>query len=646
MPSLQWIGKEKVINHHQEVPFRVLEHQYGFTAEEGRTKAESGSGNKIIHGDNLEALKALLPEYEGRIKCIYIDPPYNTGEEKWVYNDNVNDPRLLKWLGEVVGKPGEDFTRHDKWLCMMYPRLVLLRQLLTDDGAIFISIDDNEQERLKCLCNEVFGATCFVGDVIWEKNYSPRNDSKGIPTATDHILVYGKQPGWKPKRMERTAEMDEKYKNPDNDVALWRSDNPCAPNAKTHQGMVYAIQHPFTGKMLYPYNGACWRYQQSDMLDIMKGWCKYELRDLDDAEQRAAVCGIAPEEVKEGVKGIVLSEDLETSRHKAQAVYDRGQWPRFYFTNGGQGGIARKTYLDNVQGKLVTTLWPHEEVGHTDGAKKELKAIFGGNIPFDTPKPVSLIERILQIATDDDSIILDSFAGSGTTAHAVLKMNRENPNSFRKFILVELMDYADTITSERVKRVVNGYPYKGKKETELYSKKLTIGQLRQADKLLKEAQAVADANQGKYTSVSNPTIKDNCLKVIGKNVYDEFMTGTSGTFDYYELGATLLNADGNLNQDIAEEKIRQYIYYTETRQPLLRKRSEAHKYLLDTYGHTGYYFYYIPYQETTLNRDTLRILTEQAERYIVYADQCLLPESLLASQNIIFKKIPRDIKQF
>ena len=406
MPSLQWIGKEKVVNHHQEVPFKVLEHQYGFTPN-GKQDTETDNGNKIIHGDNLEALKALLPEYEGRIKCIYIDPPYNTGEEKWVYNDNVNDPRLLKWLGEVVGKPGEDFTRHDKWLCMMYPRLVLLRQLLTDDGAIFISIDDNEQERLKCLCNEVFGATCFVGDVIWEKNYSPKNDSKGIPTATDHILVYGKQPGWKPKRTERTDDMDERYKNPDNDVMPWKSTDACAPDSQSHQGMIYAIQHPFTGKMLYPTKGRHWAFQQIDILDIMKGWCEYELRDLDDAERRAAVCGIAPEEVKEGVKGIVLSEDLETSRRKAQAVYDRGQWPRFYFTNGGQGGIARKTYLDNVQGKLVTTLWPHEEVGHTDGAKKELKTIFGGNIPFDTPKPVSLIERILQIATDDEE--MDAF---------------------------------------------------------------------------------------------------------------------------------------------------------------------------------------------------------------------------------------------
>lgn len=152
MPTLDWIGKKKVVNHHLDVPFKVLNKSYTFSADGKATESE----NKIIHGDNLEALKALLPEYEGRIKCIYIDPPYNTGNEGWVYNDNVNDPRIKKWLGEVVGQEGEDLTRHDKWLCMMYPRLKLLQRLLSDDGAIFISIDDNEQANLKLICDEIF----------------------------------------------------------------------------------------------------------------------------------------------------------------------------------------------------------------------------------------------------------------------------------------------------------------------------------------------------------------------------------------------------------------------------------------------------------------------------------------------------------
>src|SRR5476651_2592330 len=170
MPTLHWIGKDKVINHHLAVPFKVLEHEYGF--ENGNLGSkETGTGNKIIHGDNLEALKALHPEYEGKIKCIYIDPPYNTGNEGWAYNDNVNDPKIKKWLHEVVGKVGEDLSRHDKWLCMMYPRLKLLHKLLAEDGLIFISIDDNEQPFLRLLIDEIFGSGNRIENIIWKKKY-------------------------------------------------------------------------------------------------------------------------------------------------------------------------------------------------------------------------------------------------------------------------------------------------------------------------------------------------------------------------------------------------------------------------------------------------------------------------------------------
>lgn len=170
MPTLDWIGKEKVINHHHDVPFRVLEHKYGFRADNLEDKSETHSGNKIIHGDNLEALKALLPEYEGKIDCIYIDPPYNTGEERWIYNDNVNDPHIKKWLGEVVGVEGEDFSRHDKWLCMMYPRLMMLKKLLKTDGVIFISIDDNEFQSLRYICDSIFGKNNFVATLFGRKD--------------------------------------------------------------------------------------------------------------------------------------------------------------------------------------------------------------------------------------------------------------------------------------------------------------------------------------------------------------------------------------------------------------------------------------------------------------------------------------------
>ena len=184
MPTLEWIGKDKVINHHQKVPFKVLEEKYTYNAEK--------SDNMIIRGDNLEALKALLPKYEGKIKCIYIDPPYNTGNEGWVYNDNVNDPKIKAWLGKVVGSEGEDLSRHDKWLCMMYPRLKMLHKLLSNDGVIFISIDDSEQINLRMICNEIFGANCFITNFIWRKVDSPNDNKVAVKPNHEYIICYAK----------------------------------------------------------------------------------------------------------------------------------------------------------------------------------------------------------------------------------------------------------------------------------------------------------------------------------------------------------------------------------------------------------------------------------------------------------------------
>ena len=644
MPTLNWIGKDKVVNHHLDVPFYTLEHKYGFRGDDVRDTSETHSGNMIIHGDNLVALKALLPEYEGRVNCIYIDPPYNTGEEKWVYNDNVNDPHIKKWLGEVVGKEGEDLSRHDKWLCMMYPRLALLQKLLHPQGAIFISIDDNEYTNLKAICDEIFGKNCFVANISWQRAYSSRNDKDGIPTEAEHLLVYGKESKWQPNKLERTENMNAKYGNPDNDVNLWRSDNSYATGGADHQGMVYAIQHPFTGELLYPVVNNHWRYGQKDMLDIMNGWCEYELKDLHDEERRAEVCGISAEEVRKGIMGIVLKEDLETSRNKAQKVYERGPWPKYYFTKGGYGGIARKTYLNQVEGRLISNLWKQSEVGHTDEAKKELKEIFGGKSPFDTPKPTRLIERILDIATDENSIILDSFAGSGTTAHAILLANLKK-HSHKKFILVELMDYADTTTAYRVKKAITGYQATMKHEEEIYNKKLTIKNLPKVETFLKEAEAVIEREKENYAEISKPKLVDNCIKVIATRVSDGFVDGLPGSFDYYELGQPLFK-DDHLNEEVSEDKIRSYIYYTETKQPLTRKRQEG-SYLLDVLNVTAYYFYYERNKLTNLSVETLNeIVTEQSGQYIIYADTCTIDEETRSKLNVVFKQIPRDIKRF
>lgn len=645
MPSLNWIGKEKIITHHADVPFRVLEHRYGFNSKYPDSTAPSGTGNKIIHGDNLAALKSLLPEYEGRVDCIYIDPPYNTGNEKWRYNDNVNDPHILRWLGEVVGAEGEDFTRHDKWLCMMYPRLVLLRQLLSEKGAIFISIDDNEVSRLRTICDDIFGVYCFKGDVIWHKTYSPRNDSKGIPTETDHVLVYSKSKEWLPKRLERDEEMNSVYKNPDNDITLWRNSDAFAPSASTHQGMVYAVQSPFTGRLIYPTTGRCWPIGQQDLLDIMNGWCEYELLELNDAEKRAEICGVPVETVRSGVKAIILKSSLEESRKKAQEVLETGPWPRFYFTKNGYGGIARKTYLNAVEGKLITTFWDFTEVGHTDAATKELKAIFSGRSPFETPKPSSLIERIVQVSTDEDSIVLDAFAGSGSTAHAVLSQNKKDKGN-RKFVLVELMDYAETITAERVRRVMAGYPYKGTVKEELYRQGLTSANLPKVPQFLEEANSIREANAERFAKIAKPTVKDNAIVVVGELNVDGLMPGLGGGFDFYELGENLFTDEDTLNESVGEVKIREYIYFSETRQYLSRPQSKDYPYLLDYNDGTGYFFYYKPNELTTLSHDTLSIVPTKADHYVIYADVCTISKEQLARMNITFKKIPRDINRF
>ena len=401
--------------------------------------------NIYIEGDNLDALKLLQETYLGKVKMIYIDPPYNTGND-FIYEDDFsqsaddylgNSGQFDEEGNRLVQNTESNGRFHTDWLNMLYPRLRLAKDLLTDDGALFISADDHESDNLKKMCDEIFGIECFKANISWQRTYSIRNDSKGIPTEVEHILVYSKNKYWEPKKLPRTEKMDAAYGNPDGDVSPWMSGSPVASDAATHQGMVYAIQHPFTGQLIYPSDKAHWRYSQEQMLEYLNGWCKYKLEDLNDDSERARVCGVPVDSVRKKVKGIVLAESLKTSMTKAQAVYDKGPWPRFYFTSGGKGGIRRKVYLDAVGGRIATNYWCYDEVGHTDEAKKEIKSLFDGNAPSDTPKPTRLIERILEIATDKEDYILDFFSGSATTAHAVMKRNLTD-NSSRKFIMVQL----------------------------------------------------------------------------------------------------------------------------------------------------------------------------------------------------------------
>lgn len=533
MPTLNWIGKEAVTSYHNEVPFRTLEKQYVFNAED--------SGNMIIHGDNLEALKALLPKYEGQVKCIYIDPPYNTGNENWVYNDNVNSPKIRKWLGEVVGKEAEDFSRHDKWLCMMYPRLKLLQRLLSEDGAIFISIDDNEQANLKLICDEIFGARNFVGIWYWYRSATPPNLSYKIKKNVEYVIAYEKnKTAIKYKGVQKISKSDDPITKPQNTFKILTFPAGTINFKGIKDGVIPAGTYgteKFPNKLL-------------NDITVRNG------RNVNEASFENRFIWIQETLNNQIVNGTIIncSKQLVISYKKSN--YDPEVPPNL---------------IDDTVG--VTT---------TEEAGKMLDEIFGKSKSFDFPKPPSLVEYLANFLCTKDSIILDSFAGSGTTAHAVLNLNKQDGGN-RQFILVEMEDYADNITAERVKRVINGY--------------------------------------GQDTKA---------------------VEGTGGDFAFYELGQPLFNEDGNLNEAVGTEKIREYIWYSETHAPYTKHDG----YLLGTHNTADYYFYYEPDKFTTLCHDTLNIVTQQAEQYIIYADICTLSQEELTDLHIIFKKIPRDINRF
>ena len=329
---------------------------------------KAGCKNLIVQGDNLKALKALLPHYGGQVKCIYIDPPYNTGNEGWVYNDNVNSPEMKRWLESTVGKEGEDLTRHDKWLCMMYPRLMLLKRFLREDGSIWVSMDDSEIHLLRSLMDEVFGRERFIACNVWQKRYS-RENRGAIGDVHEYIMVYAMNP----VRFQETRnlvplseEQAKIYKNPNNDPkGRWRGIPMTAQGFRPNQ--MYEITGP-DGTTHKPPEGRCWST-------------------------------IEPEFIKLREAG------------------------RIWFGKDGKSQPNTIRYLSEVEGFVPWTWWPHEDVGHTDEARKDVQSIFGTQTAFDTPKPTRLIQRILEIATKPGDLVLDSFAGSGTTGHAVLKMN-------------------------------------------------------------------------------------------------------------------------------------------------------------------------------------------------------------------------------
>ncbi len=365
MPILEWLNKGEAVNVTKKLPYRILkanaELSYGEQSE-----------NMIIKGDNLEALQALLPYYKGQVKCIYIDPPYNTGNAFEHYDDNLE---------------------HSQWLSLIYPRLELLRELLSEDGSIWISIDDDECHYLKVICDEVFGRKNFINNVIWEKKYGIQNDAKWLSDNHDHILCYAKNKEvWRPNLLPRTDEMNARYKNPDNDPrGNWMSDN---LSVKTYNANSdFTIITP-SGKSVNPPAGYCWRVSKETYVNMVKD-------------------------------------------------------NRIWFGKDGNGTPRIKRFLSEVkQGMVSRTIWNRVDVGDNDEAKKEIKVFNSDNV-FGTPKPERLIQRILTLATNEGDLVLDSFLGSGTTCAVAQKMGR-------RYIGIEMREHAITHCVPRMKAVIDG----------------------------------------------------------------------------------------------------------------------------------------------------------------------------------------------
>jgi adenine-specific DNA-methyltransferase len=506
MPTLDFKGKSFVHAHHLSVPFRelVIDAKKSLPAKGQKPSLDD---NLIIHGDNLHALKALLPVYAGKVDCIFIDPPYNTGNEGWCYNDNVRSPLMREWLKKSANPvEKEDLERHDKWLSMIWPRIKLLHELLSDNGSLWVTLDDNEIHHARSLFDEIFGEDSFVGQLVWQKRTSRENRAP-LSSAHDHLLLYTKSTpdAWKLHR-NLLDPTEEGYANPDNDKrGKWKSIPFSAQGFRKNQ--VYDIITP-SGKVLSPPRGRCW------------GATEPEFKRLRDVEKR------------------------------------------IYFPKDGDGRPRVKQFPEDEKGLVPMSIWFAAEVGDTEASKKEILEIFEDSLPFDTPKPTKLIQRVVQISTHKDSIVLDSFAGSGTTAHAVLAQNKKD-NGNRKFILVETEDYADKLTAERVRRVINGYKFKGTQREELLREPLTWTRLKKANELIEKAESFELLDKHRFDRILK-TVENGELEVIGEKNVTEKVEGLGGSFTYVTLG-TEMSLDKLLADGLPTfEALAKYVFFTAT----------------------------------------------------------------------------------
>ncbi len=568
MPTLNFKGKTFVHNHHLAVKY----HQLVPRKDLSLTDKVSLHDNLIIQGDNLKALKALLPTYAGKVNTIFIDPPYNTGNDisegkSWVYNDNVNSPMIREWIGKEVAI--DDLTRHDKWLCMMMPRLKLLFELLHEDGAVFVTLDDNEAHNFRVLMDEIFGAHNFVSNIAWQARKSVQNDTD-ISLSHNHLIVYAKNrreterrlkeknadkwysmPGFvfRPLLLDRT-----KFSNPDNDErGLWKADPFDAPNIR--KNLTYAIINPNTGKEYWPPKGRCWRTEED----------KYKKLFEDEK--------------------IVFGKNGKTGPQLKVFWEEKKEFGEIETTWWGDGNF--EGYIENDIDQETIAEWTN--YGTTTKGSQVLQEIFNGEKVFNNPKPVELIRHIIKQSSGENAIILDSFAGSGTTAHAVLDLNKEDGGN-RKFILVEMEDYANDITAERIRRVITGVPE-------------------------------------------------------SKN----FKEGTGGTFSYFELGDPIEMESILRGENLpGYEEFAKYLFYTATGEEFDPGQiNEATSYIGESKDYEVYLFYKpdIEYlKSTALTLDRAKSLGKHnGKKRLVFAPAKFVDNHTLTDLRIEFSQLPFEI---
>ncbi len=570
MPSLDWIGKKAVVNHYKQVPFHLIK------CNDELSVGTPGSGSLLVQGDNLLALKALIPYYAGQVKCIYIDPPYNTGNESWIYNDNVNSPEIKEWLGKAVGKEIEDLSRHDKWLCMMYPRLVLLKEFLKEDGVMFVSIDDNELANLTVLLNEIFGVNNVLATLVWEKG--KKGDAKFFSVNHEYIVAVAKSKAtliaqntkWRRNKpgidqvLSYYSDLRETHNNDHatirKEMMLWykslKANHPCKAhkhyNYSDDRGLYFAADFagPDDGRESRPRYDILHPVTQKPVKKPSTGWRWEESRTI-----------------------LAMAETP----------------PRVHFGVDEKTIPCRKSYLFEIDSE------PFPSVFYKDGraATLEVEQILGAG-SFAFPKDSEILTDLIGMVTKKEDIILDSFAGSGTTGHAVLNLNHADKGN-RKFVLIEMdKDICRNRTSKRLSSVIEGYAT-GNKET-------------------------------------------------------NHVHGLGGGFRFCELGEPLIVCNGLINEAVTFKDLAHHVFFIATGEPL-PPESDLSTPLIGKTGDLAVYLLYngilgdnADDSGNVLTRDVLKLLPKHDGTKIVYGNGCLLGSTRLHRENIIFRQIPYEVR--